>query len=380
MADAVQDPSTAVRRIGLIVNPLAGIGGRVGLKGSDGRDIVDRALALGAVPEASRRVADTLRGLPDGRGVVLATYPHEMGEYVARSCGYEPVVLGSIKLGATTGADTTRAAADLRVWGAELVLFAGGDGTARDVLAAVGSDFPVIGIPAGVKIHSSVFAVNPRRAAVLIEAFLDGRTRLQEMEVMDLDEELFRQGVVSAYLYGYMTVPYARNLVQRAKAASAANSSTARGIAFGVLDLMDEQPDAIFILGPGSTVKAVGDELGIDKTLLGVDVVRAHHLVAKDVGERELLDLVAGHPAKIVVTVIGGQGSLFGRGNQQLSPAVIRAVGRENVIVVATAEKLHALGAPLVVDTGDPDCDRALSGYIRVITGEREQVVWRVTA
>jgi predicted polyphosphate/ATP-dependent NAD kinase len=379
--------SPTTRRIGLIVNPVAGIGGRVGLKGSDGRDVQERALAMGAVPEAPGRAAETLRTLGERASArfALATYPGEMGGDVARSCGCEPVILGSIRPGATTGADTTRAAADLQGWGAELIVFAGGDGTARDVFAAIGSSLPVIGIPAGVKVHSSVFAVNPRRAAELIEAFLDGRTRLREMEVMDLDEDLFRQGVVSAHLFGYMTVPYARNLVQGAKAASTADSSSARSAAFGVLDLMDEEPETLFILGPGSTVKALGDELGIDKTLLGVDVVRGGQLVAKDVGERELLDLVteqrgSGGRSKIVVTVIGGQGSLFGRGNQQLSPAVLRAVGRQNILVLATADKLHALGGPLVVDTGDPDCDRALSGYIRVITGEREQVVWRVTA
>ena len=380
MAEAAHRPDAESRRIGLIINPLAGIGGRVGLKGSDGRDIVDRALALGAVPEAPRRAAEALRAFGDNRSVSLAMYPAEMGEEVARACGWEPLVLGSIIPGQTTGADTTRAAADLRSWGAELIVFVGGDGTARDVLAGIGSDHPVIGVPAGVKIHSSVFAVNPRRAAEVIQAFLDGRAHLEHMEVMDIDEELFRAGAVSARLYGYLTVPYVRELVQGAKAASAASASGTRSIAFGVLDLMDEEPETLFILGPGSTVKAVGDELGIDKTLLGVDVVQGGRLVAKDVGEAQLLELIRGRRARIVITVIGGQGYLFGRGNQQLSPAVIRAVGRENIVVIATADKLHALKGPLLVDTGDPDCDRYLCGYIQVITGERERVVWRVAA
>jgi predicted polyphosphate/ATP-dependent NAD kinase len=303
-----------------------------------------------------------------------------MGEDVARECGYEPCVVGTIEHGATTGADTRRAALELRDAGAELLVFAGGDGTARDVCAVADASLPAIGIPAGVKIHSSVFAVNPRRAADVVRAFLDGHARLEPMEVMDLDEDLFRQGVVSARLYGYLAVPYVRDLVQGAKASSAPDTSTSRGIAFGVLDLMDEEPDTLFVLGPGSTVKAVGDELGIEKTLLGVDVVEGHGLVAKDVGEDELLRLIAGRRTKIVVTVIGGQGSLFGRGNQQLSPRVIRAVGREHIVVIATLEKLHALRGPLVVDTGDPECDRYLAGHIRVITGERERVVWRVTA
>ena len=168
--------------------------------------------------------------------------------------------------------------------------------------------------------------------------------------------------------------------MQRAKAGSKADPSTARGVAFGVLDEMDRDPDACYILGPGSTVKAVGDELAVDTTLLGVDVVQRGELIGKDVNEAQLLEAIDGHRAKIVVTGIGGQGHLFGRGNQQLSPRVIRAVGRENIIVIATLDKLHALEGPLRVDTGDPECDQLLEGYVRVLTGARERVIWRVTA
>lgn len=366
-------------RIGLIVNPLAGIGGRVGLKGSDGIVIVERALALGAVPAASARAAEALSHLRDLAGVLdLGTYPAGMGAQAARENGFEPAVVGTLSRGRTTGEDTQRAAFDLREWGAELIMFAGGDGTARDVTASVADTVPVIGIPAGVKIHSSVFAVTPRHVADVVREFLAGRARLEEREVLDIDEDLFRAGVVAPRLYSYLTVPCVRDLVQRAKAGSRSDPSTARGVAFGVLDEIERDRDAYYILGPGSTVKAVGDELRIDKTLLGVDLYHGGRLIGKDLNESQLLEAIEGHRTKIVVTVIGGQGYVFGRGNQQLSPQVIRAVGRDNIMVIATLDKLHALGGPLRVDTGDPECDLLLAGYLRVITGERERAIWQV--
>jgi predicted polyphosphate/ATP-dependent NAD kinase len=377
------EASKARHRVGLIVNPLAGIGGRVGLKGSDGTAIVERALALGAVPAAGARAAETLSHLRDLASVLdLGTYPAEMGAEIARETGFEPAVLGSLdgtgSGGRTTGEDTRRAALDLREWGAELIVFAGGDGTARDLTTSVAATVPVIGIPAGVKIHSGVFAVSPRHAADVIGEFLAGRARLEEREVLDIDEDLFRAGIVAPRLYGYLTVPCVRDLVQRAKSASRSDPSTARGVAFGVLGEMERDRDAYFILGPGSTVKAVGDELQVDKTLLGVDLYHDGRLIGTDLNESQLLAAIEGRHAKIVVTVIGGQGYIFGRGNQQLSPKVIQAVGRDNIMVIATLDKLHALGGPLRVDTGDPECDQLLAGYFRVITGERERAIWQV--
>ena len=377
------EASKGRHRVGLIVNPLAGIGGRVGLKGSDGTAIVERALALGAVPAAGARAAETLSHLRDLASVLdLGTYPAEMGAEIARETGFEPAVLGSLdgtgSGGRTTGEDTRRAALDLREWGAELIVFAGGDGTARDLTTSIAATVPVIGIPAGVKIHSGVFAVSPRHAADVIGEFLAGRARLEEREVLDIDEDLFRAGIVAPRLYGYLTVPCVRDLVQRAKSASRSDPSTARGVAFGVLGEMERDRDAYFILGPGSTVKAVGDELQVDKTLLGVDLYHDGRLIGTDLNESQLLAAIEGHHAKIVVTVIGGQGYIFGRGNQQLSPQVIQAVGRDNIMVIATLDKLHALGGPLRVDTGDPECDQLLAGYFRVITGERERAIWQV--
>ena len=199
---------------------------------------------------------------------------------------------------------------------------------------------------------------------------------MREMEVMDIDEELFRRGQVSARLYGYLAVPFERRLVQGAKAASVVAGESVQAIAQAVVD--DMSGDTYYILGPGTTVKAIGDELNIDKTLLGVDVVYQKRLVGKDLNEQQLLELIAGKKAKIVVTIIGGQGYIFGRGNQQISPRVIQQVGKQNLIVVSTKSKLLSLPGSLLVDTGDPECDRSLSGYIRVITGYTEVSVWQI--
>ena len=237
-------------RIGFLVNPLAGIGGRVGLKGSDGIEVVERAFALGAVPTANTRAAETLSHLGDLASLIeLGTYPGEMGARAAAETGFETTLVGTTDVGRTTGEDTRRAASELCDWQAELIVFAGGDGTARDVTAAIQDTTPVIGIPAGVKIHSSVFAVTPTHVADVVREFLVGRTRLEEREVLDIDEDLFRSGVVVPRLYGYLRVPCVRDLVQRAKAGSRSDPSTLRGVAFGVLDEIERDADAYYILG-----------------------------------------------------------------------------------------------------------------------------------
>ena len=361
----------------MIVNPIAGIGGKVGLKGSDGLEIVKKAIALGATPVAPARAAQALRDLSSVREEIeLITYPFEMGENEARECGFVPIVIGRIASGQTTASDTRRATQEMIDRGVELLLFAGGDGTARDIYEAVGNRVPGLGIPAGVKIHSSVFAVSPRRAGQLVREFFKGRVQLREMEVMDIDEDLFRKGRVSARLYGYLRVPFERRLVQGAKEGSFGSLDRQKVIAKFVVDHMNE--DYYYILGPGTSVKAIADELRIDKALLGVDLVYRKQLIGKDLNEQQLLRLIAGKKVKIVVTVIGGQGYIFGRGNQQISPRVIREVGKDNLIIVCTQEKLVSLNGPLLVDTGDYELDKSLAGYIRVITSYNEESVWKV--
>jgi predicted polyphosphate/ATP-dependent NAD kinase len=381
VGDDLEGLSEKVRkRLGFIVNPIAGIGGRVGLKGSDGLDVQREALALGAVPEALDRAVQALERIRPAGDFEVVTYPGEMGADAARACGFEPTVIGSTKQGKTTAEDTRSAAREMLRLRVALLLFAGGDGTARDVCNAVGGELPALGIPAGVKIHSAVFGANPRCAGDLAASYLRGGTSaLREAEVMDIDEEAFRRGIVAARLYGYLRIPFEARLVQSLKMPSSlGEQASQRAIAHDVVGKM--VGGWLYIIGPGTTTRAIGSRLGLNKTLIGVDVVAEGKLVAADVNEFHLLELIEGRDAKVVVTPIGGQGYIFGRGNQQISAEVIRRVGRGNVIVVATAEKINSLGGrPLWVDTGDREVDEMLSGYIRVITGYNEQVVYKVT-
>ncbi len=369
------------RRLGLIVNPIAGIGGRVGLKGSDGAAIQAKALALGAVPRSLERAAQALQRTKRVKELDVIVFPREMGEDTARVCGYEPAVIGAITPGATAASDTQQAALQMRRLDIDLLLFAGGDGTARDIHAAVADTLPVLGIPAGVKIHSAVFGTNPISAGDLAALYLEGRVSdLREAEVLDIDEDAMRRGTVSARLYGYLKIPYRGSLVQSLKAPSAPGEQAAmEAIACDIVDGMEV--DWLYVIGPGTTTRAITAELGLEKTLIGVEVVRNRELVARDVNERQLLELLEGKQAKIVVTPIGGQGYIFGRGNQQISPLVIQQVGRENVLVISTTSKIYSLlGRPLLVDTGDRQVDALLGGYISVITGYNQEMIYRVSS
>ena len=403
-----------MRTLGLIVNPVAGIGGAVALKGSDGAETVRLALARGAVPHASERAEAALRVLaPSVACFRLLAAPGMMGEVAARSAGLDPDVVGDtdtdaaaagdahIAIGATTPADTREAARRMLAAGVDLILFAGGDGTARDIYDALAgpasatglppaaeSDdgrphdlVPVIGIPAGCKIHSAVYAATPAAAGELARRYVEGAvTRFVDLEVMDIDEEAFRAGEVRARLYGFLRVPEDRRLMQGAKVGGRGltDAAAAQSIAERVVGGM--QAGRLYLIGPGTTTRAIKDRLGLEGTLLGVDAVRDGRLVARDATEAELLALLQpGRPATIVVTVIGGQGYIFGRGNQQLSPAVLRRVGVENVVVAATQGKLTALSSgSLRVDTGDDELDALLRGHRRVVTGYAEEAVLRV--
>lgn len=366
--------------IGVLVNPIAGMGGRVGLKGTDGPDILARARVLGAVPVAGLRAQITLRELAAKiQGLQVKSPPGDMGESVVREVGLEPEIVGTSRYKSTTSEDTIRLARQLADEGVDLLLFAGGDGTARDMVSAIGGDQPVLGIPAGVKIHSAVYAKTPLSAAALAKRFLNGGGRnCQDAEVLDIDENNYRQGRLNTRLYGYLKIPADRRLTQGLKAGSpASDRSDQQGIAEAVAADFDREYS--YIIGPGSTTNAILNYLGLPATLLGVDLLHSQQIVECDLNESELLEATAGKNVKIIVTPIGGQGFIFGRGNQQISPAILRQVGKDNLMVIATKRKILDLkGRSLLIDTGDTELDHQMAGYYKIITSYNDRIVYKV--
>lgn len=379
-----------MKKMGLIINPIAGMGGRVGLKGTDGEDVYQRAVSLGAAPEAQSRAKAALSVIASkSPQLSLLTCRGMMGENAARRCGLSPIIVKSLtkRHERTTAADTRSAVKAMQQDGVDLLLFAGGDGTARDICEALRSttdsskSIPVLGIPAGVKMHSGVFALTPRRAGEVALRFLRGdSTEVTEAEVMDIDEDAFRSGRVTAALYGYLSAPQDSGGVQTTKSSAAAqDDDAATDIARQVI--ADMADDTLYIIGPGTTTAAIPKALAAPNTLLGVDVVLNGELLAADATESELLRLTESSSAKIIVSVIGGQGYVFGRGNQQISPRLIRRIGKDNIIVVATRQKLLQLhGRNLLVDTGAPTLDIELSGYVSVVTGFKESHIQKVSS
>ena len=368
-----------MKTLGLVVNPVAGMGGAVGLKGTDGEAILAKAVSLGATPLAPARAELFLSKLEPLRGRIrLLAAAGQMGEYEAQKTRFQCIRIGAVRE-KTMAEDTKDAAKMMKNEGVDLLVFCGGDGTAIDVMNSIDTDLPALGVPTGVKMHSAVFGVNLESAARLAQNFLLDGLPLREAEVMDVDEEAFRQGRLSAKLYGYMLVPYTPESVQNVKLASPVTEVEMRNQAAIAIYLIDEilEPDIIYVLGPGTTTRTVTDLLDEKKTLLGVDLLLNKRVTFRDVNEKVIWGEIRGKRAKIIVTPIGGQGFIFGRGNQQISSSVVKEVGIENVIVIATKHKLRGLTS-LKVDTGDPDLDRELRGHIRVIADYREEHMVRV--
>lgn len=367
-------------RLGIIVNPFAGIGGALALKGSDGAEIREKALAMGAEKKANEKMAKALSILDALSGQFrILTASGEMGESVCSSLGLPHEVIYTPSTSQTEGEDSEKAAQAMVEAKVDLLLFAGGDGTARNICRVVEDAIPVLGVPAGCKIHSGVYCVSPAAAGQVVSQMIAGEL-VSEMdaEVRDIDEDAFRRGKVIAKHYGEMRVPAELSYIQAVKMGGKEDEALVLDdIAAYVSEIMDDEPDTYFVMGSGSTVGAVMEFLNIDNTLLGVDVIQNGELIASDVTAAQLIDITANKPCKAVVTVIGGQGHIFGRGNQQLSPAFIRQLGKNNIMVVATKQKVQALeGKPLRLDTGDAELDAELAGAFTIITGYKDKVLY----
>ncbi len=364
-------------RIGLILNPLAGVGGVVGLKGSDG--LYDEALARGARSQVTDRVMTCLKKISGP--VQWLSVPGVMGGDLLASMALDTETVGEISEWPTSAIDTQRGVKALCQSNIDLLLFAGGDGTARDVADAFLPNTPAaLGIPCGVKMHSGVFATTPAAAGEMVNRLVEGEMlSVVDAEVRDIDEASFREGIVKTRFYGELPVPDDLRYIQQTKI----GGREVEGLVLEEIaaDFQENlEAGTLYIMGSGSTIGTIMDAMGLPATLLGIDVVFNGELIASDVGEPQLLTLLAQYPrAKIVVTAISGQGHIFGRGNQQLSPAVIRRVGLDHIQIIATKSKLSEMDhRPLLVDTGDEALDAELSGMKQVLTGYQEYVLYRV--
>jgi len=375
-----------MRHVGLVVNPIAGMGGRVGLKGTDNK--VEEARRRGAEPRAPDRARQALEHLREQPvDVEVYTYGGVMGEDEAVAAGFSPTVVGRPEGEDTSRADTRAAVRAFVDADVDLILFVGGDGTAVDVagtLEELDADVPVLGVPGGVKVYSSVFAVTPRAAGRLAAAF----DRTETREVNDIDEDAYRGGDVTTELKALAAVPVGDEVQSSKQIGGGTVEALAAAVAGDIAEddvrksttsssaahrNASRSEDATYVLGPGSTVDAVKTELGFDGSPLGVDVWRDGGLLARDAGESDIVANLSERNV-VVVSPIGGQGFIFGRGNDQISPDVIR---RSDVEVIASKQKLDDIGV-LRIDTGDPDLDEELRGWQRVRVGKFERRLLKV--
>lgn len=364
------------RRVCFVVNPIAGLGGPFGLKGSDDLEAIMNLLARGVKPRAPLRAERFLRSLRE-RNAEFITAGGLMGADELKKEGLRHVIVHHPSE-RTTPLDTRITVAEALNEGAELVVFVGGDGTARDV-AAVGGGVPILGVPAGVKVYSGVFGTTPESAAAIFDAWMRGEVELVDAEILDVDERELRSDVLRVSLCSVVKTPKVPGLLQPSKGlfVGVAEEDNKKAIARYVAE--EKIKDGVlYVLGPGSTIKALADELGVEKTLLGVDLYANGRIVAKDVDEETVLRYMKRFPRTvIVVTPIGRQGFILGRGNQQISPRVLRNISKTDLLVLATRAKLRE--TPLLrVDTGDPKVDALFRGYIRVVVDYREEIVARV--
>ncbi len=367
-------------RVGLIVNTLAGVGGPTALRGSDG--VVAQALALGAVPRAAARAAEALSVLHElGPRLTLITGSGSLGADAARAAGWSSEVVYRTSV-PSSAEDTAALARRLVLMQVDLLMFAGGDGTARDVAESVGDAFPVLGIPAGVKMYSGAFATTPTAAGTLAVRYLRShQRRTRQCEVMDLDENDLRRDRIEPSLFGYVASPEDPRLLQGKKVRSLAGDTVQmQSIAASVVESMD--PQGIYLIGPGSTTWAVKQTLQGQASMLGVDAYAGGKLVLQDATAAALMELTRnGRPAHALVTCIGGQGHIFGRGNQQFSPELVCRIGRRRVSVLATPAKLISLaGRPFIADLDDAAAAAEMTGHVEVISGYKSKAFYRCEA
>jgi len=372
--------------LGLLINPISGMGGAVGLKGTDGRDILLKAIQLGAQPNAINRARELLKELKSIKSKLrFITCPGIMGETVLKEMNFDYTCINhQIFTRMEDIFDATPKHTEIASEimkndkNLNLILFVGGDGTARDIIKIVGNDKPCLGIPAGVKVFSSVFSLNPRKASSIIIQFLYGEIPLKKSEVLDIDENEYREGNLISKLYGYLLTPYAPNFSQTSKIGTPASDlNNQERIAKRIIEILEKE--VYYLLGPGTTIKAITDHLNQKKSLLGIDILLNKKIIAQDLNERQILDFIDKKKAKIITSLTGHQGFLFGRGNLQFSSKVLRTVGTKNLIIVSTKYKLNNIPNQILrIDTRDPRLDKKLKGLYKVLVDYDELKICKV--
>ena len=374
-------------RIGIVVNPDAGLGGRLGFKGSDGR--AKEARDAGAVDRAGPRMQQCISKFKElldsslnrmGVSPTIVAWSGRMGGDWLDGFEYEQRKESPIE---STAQDTSNLVHDLIESEVDVILYAGGDGTTRDIVNALdGNETPLIGVPGGVKMHSGCFATTPKASAEVLLAFLQGDLMVAITEVMDLDEEIYQKGEWKVRMYGEAWTPSSPRFMQGAKeqVERASESDTIEGLANHIGNLIDDNPELMVIWGSGGTLRRMGEHLNVELTLLGIDI-QHKGTIHSDLNEQQLLQHLAGYEGSrlLLLSPMGGQGFLIGRGNLQLSPDVLRAIGFESILGVATPSKLLGLSS-VRIDTGDPLLDEEFQQrrFVKLLQGYRTTRVIRI--
>lgn len=364
-------------KIGFIVNPIAGMGGSVGLKGTD--NLYEEAVKLGAKPVSPERAKQFLDFCSDFvKDHEILTCGGPMGENILKEANFKNYSVIYKPAEKTSSEDTLRCAELISK--SDIIVFVGGDGTARDIIQAVDKKVPVLGIPSGVKMYSAVFASTIHAGSEILRRFIEGKAQVMEREVMDIDEEMYRNNRLVIKLYGYALVPYVLDYVQNSKAEiySTEEDEDKQGIAEFIIDTMEK--DTLYILGPGTTVKKITELLDQQGTLLGFDAMVNKKIIELDLNEKKILELLDIYKKrKIVLTPIGNQGFIIGRGNLQLTERVLGKIEKEDIILVATPLKLSGI-KNLLIDISNKNIEKKFLGYYKVLVGYGRMKVYKVIA
>ena len=367
-------------RIGVLVNPDAGLGGKLGLKGSDGQAEIARS--MGAEDRSGPRMEKMLTyfsSIDRTQNIEWVTSDGRMGgDWFPNKFNDEIEFIHSSK-GKTSASDTSDVVKLLLESEIEILIYGGGDGTTRDIVSNLqknnNPELPIIGVPSGVKMHSGCFATSPKAAAEVLSSWIRGDLLVSNTEVLDLDEEKYRQGKWIVRLYAEAMTPNSPKWMQGSKELIQTDSEEEiiQGISEHIFESL-VQEDRMIIWGSGGTLRTIGKILSFNLTTLGIDISVGNSQTATDVNEQEISQHIQSHsgPISLLLSPMGGQGFLIGRGNLQLSPKVITMIGIENIIGIVTPSKLLSV-RKLRIDSGDDELDSEFSElkYMKVIQGYR---------